>query len=82
MKALIEFLARTLVQHPDSVEVAEPEPGRLELRTHPDDVGAVIGRRGRTAQAMRAILEAMASAEGGGLDPELEIGARTESGAE
>jgi uncharacterized protein len=53
-------LARLLVDHPDQVEVREI-PGRratvLELKVAPDDLGKVIGRQGRTARAMRTLLE-------------------------
>ncbi len=66
MKALIETLARALVDFPDEVEVEEREESdmtTLELRVAPEDLGKVIGRRGRTATAMRSILSATASRE-------------------
>ena len=53
-------LVRLLVDKPDEVEVTEI-PGRranvLELRVAPDDLGKVIGRQGRTARALRTLLE-------------------------
>ncbi len=65
-KAVLEYLARQLVDEPDQVvvEVAEGSPLRLTLRVAPDDVGRVIGRRGRTAQALRAVTRAAAAKEG------------------
>jgi uncharacterized protein len=61
MKELVENIAKTLVDHPDDVEVRAVEGSRvvvLELQTHPDDFGKVIGRDGRTAQAIRTLLVA------------------------
>jgi predicted RNA-binding protein YlqC (UPF0109 family) len=54
---LIEFVAKALVDNADDVVVHETDGGRLlELETHPDDRGRVIGRQGRVAKAMRALL--------------------------
>ena len=67
MKALIEYCARQLVDHPEGVHVDEHESGDavvLTLRVSPGDLGKVIGREGRTAQALRTLLSAAASAEG------------------
>jgi predicted RNA-binding protein YlqC (UPF0109 family) len=61
MKELIEFVARALVDHPDSVEVREVEGEQtcvLELKVAKEDLGKVIGKQGRTARAMRTILSA------------------------
>ena len=56
---LVEFIVRAIVTDPDSVAVIEVEGGRvLELETAPDDRGRVIGRQGRVAKAMRAVLGA------------------------
>jgi predicted RNA-binding protein YlqC (UPF0109 family) len=56
---LIAFVARGMVSHPDEIRVRESDGGRLlELETHPDDRGRVIGRQGRVAKAMRALLAA------------------------
>lgn len=59
MKDLIEYIALKLVDEPDEVEVRNIEGERttvLELRVHPEDLGKVIGRQGRTAQALRTLL--------------------------
>jgi predicted RNA-binding protein YlqC (UPF0109 family) len=54
---LIEFVAKALVDHPEQVAVRESDGGRLlELETNADDRGRVIGRQGRVAKAMRALL--------------------------
>lgn len=57
----LEELARLLVDKPDEVEVQEIPNRRgggvLELKVAPDDLGKVIGRQGRTARAMRTLLE-------------------------
>ena len=61
MKELVEAIARALVDHPDDVQVKSVEGSQvtvLELRVHPDDLGKVIGRQGRTAKAMRTLLGA------------------------
>jgi len=67
MKELLEYLARALVDDPDSVEVEqfEEDDGTvvLELAVGDDDYGKVIGRGGRTAQALRAIVKAAAVKE-------------------
>jgi len=56
---LVAFLARAIVTHPDAVHVRESEGGTLlELETAPEDRGRVIGRQGRVAKAMRAVLGA------------------------
>jgi uncharacterized protein len=66
-KAVLDYLARNIVDDPDSV-VVESEEGRrgdvrLSLHVSPDDMGKVIGRRGRTAQAIRAVVRAAGSRE-------------------
>jgi predicted RNA-binding protein YlqC (UPF0109 family) len=61
MKDLIAYIVRALVDQPEEVVVSEIEGGQtviLELRVAKSDFGKVIGKRGRTAQAMRAILSA------------------------
>lgn len=62
MKQLVEAIAKALVDYPEAVEVtaiAGSETTVLELRAHPDDLGKVIGRAGRTANAIRTLLGAM-----------------------
>lgn len=68
-KAVLEYLARQIVDTPDVVEVESTggEGGssvRLSLKVAPGDVGRVIGRRGRTAQAIRAVTRAAAARDG------------------
>ncbi len=61
LAALVEFIARGLVDHPEAVEVRqiEDERGlRLELRVAPEDMGKVIGRQGRIARALRTVVKA------------------------
>ncbi len=56
---MIEYIAKAMVSDPDAVAVREVDGGRvLELETAPDDRGRVIGRQGRIAKAMRAVLGA------------------------
>jgi predicted RNA-binding protein YlqC (UPF0109 family) len=60
MKELLEYLARGLVEQPDEVrvnEVQEDNATILELSVGPDDYGNVIGRGGRTASALRAVIK-------------------------
>lgn len=64
MKELVEFLARALVDEPDSVDVTESMNDRgvlITLRVAPDDMGKVIGKGGRTAKAIRAVVRAAAT---------------------
>ena len=67
MKELLEYLARALVEDPDAVEVEEFEEDDgtivLELAVADDDYGKVIGRGGRTAAALRAVMKAAAVKE-------------------
>lgn len=61
MKELVEYIAKSLVDKPDEVQVNEVEGEQvsvLELKVAKDDLGKVIGRQGRTAHAMRTILGA------------------------
>ena len=61
LRLMIEDIARSLVDHPESVEVSEVQGEQttvLELRVAPDDLGKVIGKQGRTARAMRTLLAA------------------------
>jgi hypothetical protein len=66
MRDLIHYIARSLVDDPESVDVAEVEGNQttvLELKVAKDDLGKIIGKQGRTAQAMRTILGAVSSKE-------------------
>lgn len=61
MKELVEAIAKALVDHPEEVQVKSlegPQATVFELRVHPEDLGKVIGRQGRTAKALRTILGA------------------------
>ncbi len=64
MKELITYIAKSLVDKPEEVEVMEFEGEKttvIELRVSPEDIGKVIGKQGRTARAMRTILNASAT---------------------
>jgi hypothetical protein len=65
---VLEFVAKSIVDDPDSVEIDMDEGRRgdlrLSLRVSPDDMGKVIGRRGRVAQAIRAVVRAAGAREG------------------
>lgn len=66
MRDLVEFLARALVEDPDSVRVEEIDDDGdtvLEVRVAPDDLGRVIGRSGRVANAIRSVAKAAATHE-------------------
>ena len=67
MRELLDFLARALVENPDEVEVSEIEEidGEvvLELEVADDDLGRVIGRGGRVANALRSVMKAAATRE-------------------
>ncbi len=63
----VEYVARSLVDEPDDVEVNIIEGEKstiLELRVAPDDIGKVIGKNGRIAKAVRTLLNATASKTG------------------
>ncbi len=67
MKDLIEFIAKALVDDPEQVEVHETGSGdhiRIELRVAKDDMGRVIGRSGKVANSIRALLRVAAEREG------------------
>ena len=64
MKDLIRYIAQALVDFPDQVEVSEVEGEQtsvIELKVAKEDIGKIIGKQGRTAQAMRTILNAAAT---------------------
>ncbi len=67
MKELLLILARALVSKPDAVLVNQVDRGHtvvLELHVAPDDVGKVIGKQGRRAQAIRSVMKAKAARDG------------------
>ena len=67
MKALIEYIAKSLVENPDQVEVREIQTGnrvRLELSVAKEDMGRVIGKNGRVANSIRTLLRVAAERDG------------------
>jgi predicted RNA-binding protein YlqC (UPF0109 family) len=67
MRQLVEYMAKSLVNDPDSVVVREIEGASAtiyELSVAPDDMGRVIGKQGRVANAMRTLLRVVAVKEG------------------
>jgi predicted RNA-binding protein YlqC (UPF0109 family) len=63
----LEHLVRGIVEHPDDVAVRDRTTRRgrtLEVRVHPDDLGKVIGRAGRTAKALRTVVGALTPGRG------------------
>ena len=67
MREFIEYIAKQLVDAPDSVSVAEEEKeGKIvyKLKVGESDVGKIIGKKGRTAQSIRVLLSAVAAKHG------------------
>ncbi len=67
MRDLLEYLAKSLVDHPEEVQVNETETDTtvvLELTVAKDDIGKVIGKQGRIARALRTIVKASAVKNG------------------
>lgn len=67
MKELLEYMAKALVDNPDDVEIEVIEGERsviLQLKVNPEDIGKVIGKQGRTAQALRTLVKASATKQG------------------
>ncbi len=64
MKQLIEYIVKSLVEHPDSVKITEQRTNDgvvLELKVANDDLGRVIGQKGQTIKAIRQLLTAAAT---------------------
>lgn len=62
LEEALEHLVRGIVEHPEDVRVRARDLRRgqvLEVRVHPDDIGKVIGRNGRTAKALRTVMAAV-----------------------
>ena len=62
LEEALEHLVKGVVEHPDEVVVRDRALRRgriLEVRVHPDDLGKVIGRQGRTAKALRTVIGAL-----------------------
>jgi len=71
--AVLEYIVRSVVDDPDSVQVDVDEVGdkvRLEVRVGDGDMGRVIGKRGRVAHAIRTVVRAAASADDCAVDIE------------
>ena len=67
MKDLIEYIAKSLVDHPEEVQVRETAGGsrvRIELSVSKDDMGRVIGKGGKVANSIRTLLRVAAEREG------------------
>jgi predicted RNA-binding protein YlqC (UPF0109 family) len=67
VKELLEFLAQSLVDHPDQVRVEQidtPDGVLLRLTVAKEDVGKVIGKQGRIARAIRTVVKASAVKDG------------------
>ncbi len=67
MKELIEFIAKSLVDHPEKVQVRQNGGGsriRIELNVTKDDMGRVIGKSGKVANSIRTLLRVAAEREG------------------
>jgi uncharacterized protein len=68
MHDFVDYLVRKLVDKPDSVQLTQEEKEAnkvvFQLKVDPEDVGKVIGRKGRTANAIRTLLSAVAAREG------------------
>jgi predicted RNA-binding protein YlqC (UPF0109 family) len=61
MLELVKYIAASLVEHPDQVSVSQTENDNaivIELRVAPDDMGKVIGKQGRIAKSIRALVKA------------------------
>ena len=64
MGELVKMIAKSLVDHPEAVQVSEVEGAQsviVELRVHEDDMGKVIGKQGRIAKAIRTVVKAAAT---------------------
>jgi predicted RNA-binding protein YlqC (UPF0109 family) len=67
LEEALEHLVRGIVDHPDAVQVSDRTNRRgrtLEVRVHPEDLGKVIGRGGRTAKALRTVIGALGPGRG------------------
>ncbi|MBQ7424837.1 MAG: KH domain-containing protein [Lachnospiraceae bacterium] len=74
MKELVEVIAKALVDNPEEVVVSEKKDGRnimIELHVAPSDMGKVIGKQGRIAKAIRAVVKAASTRENIKVDVEI-----------
>ena len=66
-EAVLDFIAKNLVDNPDDVQITSSDADGgvlLELRVNPEDMGKVIGKRGRTAKAIRTMVKAAGTRDG------------------
>jgi hypothetical protein len=73
-RATLEYIAKEIVEDPDSVEIEAEEQRngvRLTLHVGPGDVGRVIGRRGRVVQAIRTVVRVAGARDGGNVSVEV-----------
>ncbi len=71
LREVVEHLVVSIVEHPDDVTVRTKQTRRgdlFEVRVHPEDLGKVIGRGGRTATAIRTVTSAIAGSGGARID--------------
>jgi predicted RNA-binding protein YlqC (UPF0109 family) len=71
--AVLDYVVRSVVSHPDDVRVEVDDrrsPIRLDVRVADGDMGRVVGKRGRTAQAIRTVVRAAAHRDGADVDIE------------
>jgi predicted RNA-binding protein YlqC (UPF0109 family) len=69
IRELIQYVTRSLVEHPDDVRIEEKDNGRgrlYELTVHAEDRGRVIGKNGQTIRALRNLVSAAATLDGSG----------------
>jgi predicted RNA-binding protein YlqC (UPF0109 family) len=74
MRELVEVIAKALVENPDEVVVTERTEGRsvvIELHVAQSDMGKVIGKQGRIAKAIRAVVKAASSKDNSRVDVEI-----------
>ncbi len=74
MRELVEIIAKALVENPDEVVVTERKEGRnivVELHVAPSDMGKVIGKQGRIAKSIRAVVKAASSKDNSRVDVEI-----------
>ena len=75
MKELVSAIAKSLVEHPEAVEVSETETNGttvIQLRVASDDMGKVIGKQGRIAKAIRVLMRAASVRDGARISVEID----------
>ncbi|MCX7871899.1 MAG: KH domain-containing protein [Verrucomicrobiae bacterium] len=67
MQAFIEYVVKSVVDHPEDVSITQTEKGEAtvyQLKLHPDDVGKIIGKGGVMINAMRSLVQAASAKKG------------------